>query len=97
MSHKVTATPEERKAHRKHVDRSLEAAFGMQMKPKRVRTINVVTFEYQGRTQSIAQWAAETGLKAQTIRARVLRYGWTIEKALTTVSGKAKWVPKNDP
>ena len=39
---------------------------------------------YQGRTQTIAQWAREVGFKPQTIWRRLYRYGWSIEKALTT-------------
>ena len=37
---------------------------------------------YKGQTLTIAQWSRVTGLKYQTIRAR-LNSGWTVEQALT--------------
>ena len=36
---------------------------------------------YNGKTQSVAQWAEELGVCAKTIRTRISR-GWSIEKAL---------------
>lgn len=39
---------------------------------------------YNGKTQTLAQWAAETGIKYDTLRARLDRSHWDIEKALTT-------------
>ena len=44
------------------------------------RSTRLVSFG--GRTQCIADWAAETGLNADTITIR-LRLGWPVEKALT--------------
>jgi hypothetical protein len=44
--------------------------------------VRLLTF--QGRTQSIARWAAEVGLKATTIRNRLDVRGWSVERALTT-------------
>lgn len=38
---------------------------------------------YNGRTQSIADWAKETGLPWKVIYCRIARYKWSIEKALT--------------
>lgn len=35
-----------------------------------------------GRTQTISQWAEETGLKWHTIRDRIDRHKWPVEKAL---------------
>jgi hypothetical protein len=43
--------------------------------------VRLLTF--RGRTLSIARWAAETGLKATTIRYRLDRLKWTVERALT--------------
>lgn len=37
-----------------------------------------------GKTQTIKEWADETGLKYDTIHARIKYYGWSAEKALTT-------------
>ena len=39
---------------------------------------------YQGRTQTIAQWAREVGLSTITLWMRLYRYGWSVEKALNT-------------
>lgn len=39
---------------------------------------------YNGRTQTMAQWSAETGIKPHTILARLSHYGWTVERTLTT-------------
>lgn len=38
---------------------------------------------YQGRTQTIAQWAREVGLRPQTVWKRLNRK-WSVEKSLTT-------------
>ncbi len=40
--------------------------------------------EYQGRTVLIGDLAVEHGLPADIVKNRVRRYGWTIEKALST-------------
>lgn len=39
---------------------------------------------FQGRTQTLSQWAKETGISYFTLRSRILQSGWTIEEALTT-------------
>lgn len=38
---------------------------------------------FEGRTQTVGQWARETGLEFHTITGR-LRRGWSVEEALTT-------------
>lgn len=43
---------------------------------------NNSSLTFNGRTQTIAQWAKETGISWGTIAAR-LRSGWTVERALT--------------
>lgn len=43
-----------------------------------------VFLEHDGLRLCLVEWSERTGLKQQTIRARVFRYGWSIEKALTT-------------
>jgi hypothetical protein len=40
--------------------------------------------EFNGRTQTLQQWANETGIASVTIRHRLGVYGWTVERALTT-------------
>ena len=39
---------------------------------------------YNGETHTVAEWAKITGIKWDTLRSRIDRYGWTIERALTT-------------
>jgi DNA-binding LacI/PurR family transcriptional regulator len=34
-------------------------------------------------TKHISDWAKETGIKRSTISARLLSYGWSVERALT--------------
>lgn len=36
-----------------------------------------------GRTMTINEWAKELGISCRTLRARVMRYGWSPERALT--------------
>jgi hypothetical protein len=40
--------------------------------------------EYQGRTQSIADWARELGFKYWSLRSRLVVQGWSVERAFTT-------------
>lgn len=39
---------------------------------------------YNGKTQTIAQWAKEKGLKSRTLERRINRLHWNIERALNT-------------
>ena len=41
-----------------------------------------LTFNHE--TLTLAQWSNRTGIKAATLRARILNYGWSIEAALST-------------
>ena len=41
-----------------------------------------------GITRHISEWSKITGIKRRTISARILNYGWSIEKALTTKVGE---------
>lgn len=43
-----------------------------------------------GKTQTIAEWALETGLKYDTIERRINQYGWTVEDALTVLPHKKR-------
>lgn len=51
-----------------------------QLNNKRVNRILVLN----GESRTIAEWSEKLGIGWYTIRSRVDRYGWTIEKALTT-------------
>ena len=50
--------------------------------PGRWPAVRLLTF--RGRTQSLAKWAAQVGLKATTLRNRLDVQKWTLERALTT-------------
>ncbi|KKM85696.1 hypothetical protein LCGC14_1286380 [marine sediment metagenome] len=39
---------------------------------------------YNGKIQCIAEWSEEVGISYDTLWKRIFRYGWSIEKALTT-------------
>lgn len=39
---------------------------------------------WNGRTMTIAAWERELGWGSNTLRTRLLRYGWTLERAMTT-------------
>jgi hypothetical protein len=47
---------------------------------------NNTLITYQGKTQTLQQWADETGIYKNTIIMRIYHYGWSVEKALTTPS-----------
>lgn len=49
-----------------------------------------VVLTFAGRSQPLRAWAAETGLKAHTIRVRLER-GWSVEDALTKPLGPSRW------
>lgn len=51
-------------------------------------------FTYQGRTQTLSEWAAETGLSRKCLRDRIKSLGWTIDKAIETPIGGT---PKSHP
>lgn len=42
-----------------------------------------VFLEYDGKKQTVAQWARELGMKTDKLRSR-LRYGWPLERALSS-------------
>lgn len=46
------------------------------------RTNRIV--EHQGEQKTVAQWAKQTGLRPHTLYARLFRYGWDTQAALTT-------------
>lgn len=45
---------------------------------------------YNGKTQSLTQWANETGIPYSTLQGRIYVRKWSVEKALTTVDGRRK-------
>lgn len=39
---------------------------------------------YDKKTQTIKEWADEIGIKYDTLHSRIMYYGWSVEKAITT-------------
>src|SRR5690606_33915955 len=54
------------------------------MKEQENNRTNNRLLTFQGRTQTLMQWAEETGLKRETISKRLDRLGWSVEDALST-------------
>jgi len=55
--------------------------------------------EYNGKSQSILEWAAELGINQSTLKTRLLR-GWSLERAFNTipnVSAQGQHTPGNNP
>ena len=46
--------------------------------------------EFNGKKQTMKQWADELGIKYTTLKRRILAYHWSVEKALTTPTQKHK-------
>lgn len=46
-----------------------------------------VMLTFKGKTQCMAEWADEFGIKQNTLRQRLVAYGWTMEEALTGKRG----------
>ena len=47
------------------------------------------TLSYNGETHTISEWAGITGINKDTLRHRVVLYGWSTEMALTTPARRA--------
>lgn len=43
---------------------------------------------YNGETMTMVEWAERCGIKYHTLKQRINKYGWTIERALTTCKHK---------
>lgn len=43
-----------------------------------------INIYFNGKTRTIANWARHTGLSKSTLTSRLRKYGWSIERALTT-------------
>jgi hypothetical protein len=47
------------------------------------RSNSLEKYSYEGKTLSIADWARETGLGYGTLKDRLIKFNWSIDKALT--------------
>lgn len=56
---------------------------------QRNRRINHM-IEWRGETKCIAEWARSIGMKAKTLRARLVDHGMTVEQAMTLPLGCAR-------
>jgi hypothetical protein len=54
---------------------------GSELVGRNSRSIQVTI---NGQTKCLNQWARESGLKMATVYNRIKRYGWSVERALTT-------------
>lgn len=54
---------------------------------RNTRAVHKVTFA--GKTQTLAEWAVELGIKHATLQSRIFKYGWSVERAFST--------PTNNP
>lgn len=39
---------------------------------------------YNGKTQTMSQWAEELGINRKTLECRIMKYNWTVERAFNT-------------
>ncbi len=44
--------------------------------------------EFSGKSLTLSQWARDLGIRKNTLRERLDRYGWSIERALTSSTRK---------
>lgn len=55
----------------------------------RNRTSNV-NITFRGKTQCLRDWANEIGINSQTLRGRIVKFGWTPERALISPPGASR-------
>lgn len=48
-------------------------------------------FTYDGRTMNIKEWSDSSGIAYNTLRQRLMRYNWPIEKALKGATCHSQW------
>lgn len=50
--------------------------------------------QFAGRSMTVREWAEEMGIRPHTLATRIGRYGWSVERALTTPVRKAVRPPR---
>ena len=56
----------------------------IQLKDQAKNKTNTHYIEYNNKTQSLTEWSKETGIPFNTLQARIVTLGWSIDKALET-------------
>lgn len=56
----------------------------IQLKDQAKNKTNTHYIEYNNKTQSLTEWSKETSIPFDTLRARIVTLGWSIDKALET-------------
>ena len=51
---------------------------------KKIEMPHAKKITFKGDTLSLNGWAAKVGMKPNTLRRRLQKYGWDLEQALTT-------------
>jgi hypothetical protein len=64
------------------------------LKEQSFNKANTRWLSFNGKTQSLTKWAEELELPISTLKTRIYKYKWSIEKALTTPIDPNKWKSK---
>lgn len=64
-----------------------------QAEQNRNRPSHAVILAYNGAAKSLTDWAHEIGITPNTLRMRIKKLGWSVEKALTTTKQRSKKHP----
>ena len=57
----------------------------------RNRPSHAVMLTHNDITKSLTEWAHDTGITPNTLRMRIAKLGWSVEKALTTTKQRGKF------
>lgn len=62
-----------------------------QAEQNRNRPSHAVMLTHNGIAKSLTDWAHEVGITPNTLRMRIAKLGWSVEKALTTTKQRGKF------
>lgn len=66
------------------------------VKQQNINKINSLLITYKNKKQSLSQWSEELCISKATLKSRLNKYGWSIEKAITTPVRKKKNHKRNN-